>query len=156
MPDKQQARHVVLSRRQMLSPAEVQLASQQVTQKVLTLVNLADCNRVHIYTPIPNSNEIDTALLCSELKQRFSKLEIVMGEPSPYAMIPDSKFDAVFTPCLGFNRDKFRLGYGGGWYDQFLSRQPGALKIGLAHVWSEVDFTSEPHDIPLDMILTDD
>jgi 5,10-methenyltetrahydrofolate synthetase len=66
-------------------------------------------------------------------------------------------FDAVIVPMLGFDpRTLHRLGYGGGYYDRFLAAQPAAHKIGVCYEIGKVEgLPNEPHDIPLDMIITE-
>ncbi len=63
--------------------------------------------------------------------------------------------DVVLVPCVGFNRQGFRLGYGGGYFDRFLSTHPGVTTVGLAWSGGEVDFPVEAHDLPLTLILTE-
>jgi 5-formyltetrahydrofolate cyclo-ligase len=63
----------------------------------------------------------------------------------------------LFVPCLGFTQGGYRLGYGGGFYDRTLAAlTPKPVTVGLAFAmgYSE-DFAPEPHDVPLDAILTD-
>ncbi|MGA0610468.1 5-formyltetrahydrofolate cyclo-ligase [Caldimonas sp. KR1-144] len=64
----------------------------------------------------------------------------------------------LLVPCVGFGPKGVRLGYGGGFYDRTLaalSPRPFTVGIGYAHgfiPWLE----AEPHDIPLDVMLTED
>lgn len=52
------------------------------------------------------------------------------------------------VPGLAFTRDGWRLGYGGGWYDRFLSAAArDSLRIGVAYDFQVVDgVPCEPHD----------
>lgn len=63
--------------------------------------------------------------------------------------------EALLIPCVGFNDDNIRLGYGGGFYDRTLARQPRPLAIGIAYRLSRTSFTAGPHDVPLDLIVTE-
>jgi 5-formyltetrahydrofolate cyclo-ligase len=67
------------------------------------------------------------------------------------------KFDLILVPCLAFDKDNYRLGWGGGFYDRFLAAQPKALKIGLCYQngFVKEGLTHQPHDIPLDKIITE-
>jgi 5,10-methenyltetrahydrofolate synthetase len=64
----------------------------------------------------------------------------------------------LLVPCVGFGPGGLRLGYGGGFYDRTLgalSPKPVTVGVGYAHgfvPWLE----AEPHDVPLDAILTED
>jgi 5-formyltetrahydrofolate cyclo-ligase len=61
------------------------------------------------------------------------------------------------TPGLAFDRQGRRLGYGGAYYDRYLTRlEPHAVRIGIGfdeQVVEEVPV--EPTDEPVDVIVTD-
>ena len=63
----------------------------------------------------------------------------------------------LLVPCLGFGPGGFRLGYGGGFYDRTLAAiSPRPITVGLGFANGYVsNFSAEPHDVPLDAILTD-
>ncbi len=65
--------------------------------------------------------------------------------------------DVVIAPLVGFDRDCFRLGYGGGYFDRTLAQfheQP--LTVGVGYSASELPtIFPRPHDIPLQLIVTE-
>ena len=63
--------------------------------------------------------------------------------------------DALLIPCLGFNSDRYRLGYGAGYYDRTLAARAGIRAIGIAWSASRVEFTPDACDVPMDLIITD-
>jgi 5,10-methenyltetrahydrofolate synthetase len=63
--------------------------------------------------------------------------------------------EVVLVPCVGFTREGYRLGYGGGYFDRWLAEHPGVTSVGLAWSVGEVAFAVEPHDQPLTIILTE-
>lgn len=63
---------------------------------------------------------------------------------------------ALLIPCVGFNRQRARLGYGGGFYDRTLAVDPRPLAIGIGYRCLLATFTADPHDIALDAIITED
>ena len=63
--------------------------------------------------------------------------------------------DVVLVPCVGFTREGFRLGYGGGFFDRWLAEHPGVTTIGLAWSAAETHFPVEAHDRALTLILTE-
>ncbi len=63
--------------------------------------------------------------------------------------------DVVLVPCVGFTREGFRLGYGGGYFDRWLAEHPGVTTIGLAWSGAETHFSVEAHDRALTLILTE-
>jgi len=66
--------------------------------------------------------------------------------------------ELLLVPCVGFGPGGVRLGYGGGFYDRTLAAltpRPFTVGVGYAHgyvPWLE----AEPHDMPLDAMLTED
>lgn len=63
--------------------------------------------------------------------------------------------DLVLVPCLGFTREGYRLGYGGGFFDRWLAAHPGVTTVGLAWSVGECHFAVEPHDQALAVLLTE-
>lgn len=62
----------------------------------------------------------------------------------------------IFCPLVGFDRRGGRIGQGGGHYDRYFARHPGALRIGVGWSVQEVDaLPSEATDIALDAVLTE-
>ena len=65
--------------------------------------------------------------------------------------------DVVIAPVVGFDDRRYRLGYGGGFFDRTLGamkRKP--LIIGVGYAQSRIPtIYPQPHDIPMDVILTD-
>jgi len=72
--------------------------------------------------------------------------------PHPFELVIP---DLLLVPCVGFNAGRFRLGYGGGYYDRTLARHP-ARAIGIAYDDAEIeDFRAAAHDIALAEIVTE-
>ena len=78
-------------------------------------------------------------------------------EPRTAETIEPREVDAVLTPGLAFDRNGFRLGYGGGFYDRFFRRlHADAVRIGIAFDAQLVD--EVPHgsgDRPVHAVVTD-
>ena len=62
---------------------------------------------------------------------------------------------ALLIPCLGFNADGYRLGYGGGYYDRTLEAAPRPYTLGIAYSNQRAVFSHAAHDVPLDVIVTE-
>ncbi|MGB0497377.1 MAG: 5-formyltetrahydrofolate cyclo-ligase [Rubricella sp.] len=81
------------------------------------------------------------------------------GIPVPVADRPLTP-DIVITPLLAFDGRRYRLGYGGGFYDRTLARlraTGGVEAIGIAYARQEAaSLPTDPHDEPLDAIVTED
>jgi len=66
--------------------------------------------------------------------------------------------ELLLVPCVGYGPGGVRLGYGGGFYDRTLAAlQPRPVTAGVGYPHGYVPWLqAEPHDIPLDAILTDE
>jgi len=72
------------------------------------------------------------------------------------AVIAPEEIDLVIVPALTYDTDGFRLGYGGGYYDRYLSGLR-AVTVGLARerlFWDKLP--REEHDIPVKCLITED
>jgi 5-formyltetrahydrofolate cyclo-ligase len=69
------------------------------------------------------------------------------------AVVPD----VLLVPLLGFDKDGYRLGYGGGYFDRTLAAYPARPKtIGVGfEIGRLATIHPQPHDIPMDMIVTE-
>lgn len=66
--------------------------------------------------------------------------------------------ELLLVPCVGYGPGGVRLGYGGGFYDRTLAAiTPRPVTVGLAYTHGFVPWLqAEPHDVPLDAILTEE
>ncbi len=64
----------------------------------------------------------------------------------------------LIVPCLGFGPGGVRLGYGGGFFDRTLKAlPPRPVTVGVSFTHGFLPFLrSEPDDLPLDALITED
>jgi 5-formyltetrahydrofolate cyclo-ligase len=79
------------------------------------------------------------------------------GIPEPIADGPvaDDPAALVLMPGLAFDRQGRRIGYGGGFYDRFLAREPDHPTVALCYdfqLFSHLE--TDSHDIPVDLVLS--
>ena len=83
-----------------------------------------------------------------------------IAEPNPKRCkeISPKELDVVIVPGSVFDRRGARYGYGGGYYDRFLSiHAPQAIRIALAFSIQVQDYIPIlPHDQLMDIIVTED
>lgn len=78
-----------------------------------------------------------------------------MGVWVPATATAEVSPELLLVPCVGYNAAKYRLGYGGGFYDRTLASAPRPRAIGVAYTCSRAEFAVESHDIPLDAVVTE-
>ncbi|HEX8461529.1 MAG TPA: 5-formyltetrahydrofolate cyclo-ligase, partial [Segetibacter sp.] len=68
------------------------------------------------------------------------------------------EIDLVFVPLLAYDKRGYRVGYGKGFYDRYLSLcKPEVLKVGFSYFGPEesIDDTHQ-FDVPLNYCITPD
>jgi len=84
-----------------------------------------------------------------------AKMKIMEPLPEASEVLPD----LLFVPLAAFDRHGHRLGYGAGFYDRSLAKLRALKKVTAIGVAFEVqelqDLPQEPHDEPLDYVLTE-
>jgi 5,10-methenyltetrahydrofolate synthetase len=70
---------------------------------------------------------------------------------------PELVPDILLAPVVGFDPGRYRLGYGGGFFDRTLAAHPGdPLAIGVGFDAQALDtIHPQPHDIPMARIVTE-
>ncbi|MCH8557327.1 MAG: 5-formyltetrahydrofolate cyclo-ligase [Balneolia bacterium] len=178
---KKELRKQMLGKRMELSKERFRQKSESLFERVMSLEKLAGSDTIHCYVAMTERGEPDTSEIISELLRLGKRVAVpVMDlasrelthvkvdettswktnrwgvkEPSAGPLIAAEEFDLVLVPLLAADRHRNRLGYGKGYYDTFLART-SAFKAGL--LFSDMlvpEVPVEPHDIPLDVIITE-
>ena len=78
------------------------------------------------------------------------------GISEPLSHWPKVRPGLLLVPLLAYDDQGYRLGYGGGYYDRTLAALTGARAIGIAYGGQRMErLPHDPHDYPLDAILTE-
>lgn len=91
--------------------------------------------------------------------QQFDELERTIGqiyEPKKNVcpLVPPEQLDLVLVPGLAFNRQGYRVGFGGGYYDRFLNRADFST-AALIHPFQLQDrIPVEAHDVQVQTLIS--
>ena len=97
----------------------------------------------------------DAALGWAEWVPGEATLTDSLGVAVPADLRMVARPDALLIPCLGFNAQGYRLGYGGGFYDRTLADGIRPVTLGIAYACQATAFAVDSHDVPLDIIVTE-
>ena len=167
-----------LKKRLALSGQEHEDKSFAIANNCLTLP-IWHLEYYHLYLPIKAKAEIDTTLILTLLqgkdkqvilpRTKGSELEHILltditklkinglgiPEPEKGIKISPEQIDVIFLPLLAWDKSGNRLGYGKGFYDNFLSLcKKNTIKVGLSFfdpVEKIIDIRSE--DIQMDFCV---
>ena len=158
---KQELRKTYLEKRQSLSEAEYGQLNFLLYQNFFASTDLSFIKVLHIFLPIHAKKEPDTWLIIDRIQREFPHIRISIprvnkekdelenfyfeglhqlatnewGIQEPKQGIPTEsvKIDMVLVPLLVIDKKGFRIGYGKGYYDQFLSQcKPETKKVGIS------------------------
>ncbi|WP_022850262.1 5-formyltetrahydrofolate cyclo-ligase [Limisalsivibrio acetivorans] len=116
-----------------------------------TLISKLENNGMEVFLPVVQGRELYTGRFSSGL------VDGAYGISQPSEIEPRETFDIVVVPGLAFDKDFYRLGYGGGFYDRFLPKIKTGMKAAFAYRFQLVESVyPEKHDIPVDTIFTAD
>ena len=180
--EKQRLREERLAAREVLSEQERSVLDDRITQKLLATSEYAEATTVLTYVSV--SSEVSTRMFiecalrdgktvavprclpghCLEFVA-IASLEQLVAAPfnllEPAIELPalteDQKNNSIcIVPALLVDTKGYRLGYGAGFYDRFLSTYPGK-KICLAYQ-QNLSRTMLPHtafDVAVDVVITE-
>ena len=176
------ARKVYLQKRLALTDAQCQSSSNAICNRFFSSVDLSFQNKLHTYLPIEGRKEPDTWLIIDKIRREYPHIRLIIpridkgqlshfyfeglhqikpsiwGIPEPTRGIPaePSEIDLVLVPLLVADKQGHRVGYGKGFYDQFLKDcKSNCLKIGLS-MFPPIEKIADvaDYDVRLDALLT--
>ena len=90
----------------------------------------------------------------AEGEEDFSVSGFGILEPISNIAFPKGNIDLVIVPAVGFDKNNYRVGYGGGYYDRYLADYAGnTMGLCFSELITENVFPSE-WDIPVTFVAT--
>lgn len=160
--EQQALRAIVEQQRLIMTPEQVAEQSARIVAQIEQMSWFQNAQTVLIYYPI--HNEVDLRPLLNKYKDQKTFLFPVthrhsmevrpydgegmmrkgrLGVPEPQTDTFKGAIDLIFVPGVVFDKQKHRIGRGGGYYDKFLSKQLLSNKVGVCY-----DFQLKKHDVP--------
>ena len=173
---KKALRKTLLAIRKEISPDERSRFDREIGHQVSLYLKSRRFARIGVYLPI--RNEPDLSGMYTELSRKMQlSLPVTPGKDQPLQFVrwkpgdtlikgaynvsvpekqePVAMPEVLLIPCVGFTSDRFRLGYGGGFFDRTLAVYPNTHTIGIAYSRLLTSFDTEENDIPLHCIITE-
>lgn len=181
--NKAPLRKLFMEKRSSMTVDEYRNANEQILKQVQSL-DFRDVEYIHIFLPIIEKKEVDTFPIIVWLKDKHPEIKIIIPkadftthelehfiyndrmlleknkygilEPTEGEKVNASLPDMVLIPLMTFDMKGYRVGYGKGFYDRFLSQcRNDVQKIGLSF-YKPVDAIEDVHesDVRLDCCIT--
>jgi 5-formyltetrahydrofolate cyclo-ligase len=167
--------------RKLITKEDLEVQSLAIANQLLKLP-IWDKNYYHVFMPIVELNEVNTDYIIQILagkdkdivvsKSDFENLKMIsyllndevkfqknkynIFEPVTGKSIENSKIQVVFLPLLAYDLKGNRVGYGKGFYDNFLTEcDKNVIKVGLSFYEPENEIEDVTiNDIQLDYCVT--
>ncbi len=125
----------------------------------IPLIEKLTASGASVVLPGVTGSEIIPYYCSDQSVMKAGPFGIMEPDPEKCSACEPSTIDIIIVPGIVFDKKGGRLGFGKGYYDRFLARiGKKALKIGLCYDFQLLKddlLPTEPHDIPMDMILTE-
>ena len=176
--DKNEVRQLIKAYRQKLTDEDVKIQSRLIIDRLKKSDIYKTSENVFLY--MSYNREVDTYMLLSQCFMDGKKVyapkvlsktdmefyciqnehDLVSGymgimEPSDSCEKSNTRDGLFIMPGLAFDYDFHRIGYGGGFYDRYLSTDNTFIKAALAFDFQLLEsIPYEEHDLKPDYIIT--
>ncbi len=111
---------------------------------------------IRIAYPVADFDTIRLTAVAVDIDTGFIKAHLNIFEPSEGEIMTPRELDMVIVPLLAFDKKGFRVGYGKGFYDRYLSEcRDDCLKVGFCYFEPlEALEDCDEFDVPLNLCIT--
>ena len=172
---KKALRKQVLQELKSISKEEKEVMDAWLTEQLLQHPFYKEAKTIVTYLSFPH--EFQTARLIDQAQKDgktllipktypHGKMDFVLYEPEKlernsfgllepqgdFTILEPSHIDLIHVPGLAFNPSRYRVGYGGGYYDRYLRNYSGN-SISTLYPCQIQNFQPEHYDIPVEEVL---
>jgi len=182
MTDKKVLRKIFSQKRNALSCDEIYARSVKICNVFFNMKLYKDAEKIFTYInyksefaasiiakkALEDGKRVCVPVMSGKVREMFfveiksfdelSKNKLGILEPKlDFIKVLKSDFEtAVIVPALAFSKNGYRLGYGGGFYDKYLSENDSFFNIGFAFDFQISDeIFNDEFDVPVDIILSE-
>lgn len=173
---RRQQRKRLIATRMEISQSDRETNSKQIMERLDQVLRSFEMRTVSIYWPFRGEPDLRPLARAIEARGGLCCLPIVKERGQPLVFKPWSSNtkmmrgvwnipipaegnevtpDVLIAPLVGFDRNNFRLGYGGGYFDRTLARiGSSAYAIGVGYESQELQtIYPQPFDVPMNDII---
>ena len=174
--DKQTLRRIIREQKRAMTPEQIIAASEKLGELFIASPLYQQAKTIYGY--LPYNQEVRTVPMLERAlrdgkrvavpkvygdEMKFIYMDDLTAVETGYAGIPEPIDDEpvaddptalVLMPGLAFDQEGHRIGYGGGFYDKFLSAEPTHPTLALCYEFQmQEHLETEEFDIPVDCVL---
>ena len=175
--DKNELRSQIRRQKRAMTQAQIEQASRCLAEQFFRTELYRQAQTIYGY--LPYNQEVRTVPMLQQALKDGKKVavpkvygdemrflyvtDLETGIAKGYCGIPEPVADGpvarderalVLMPGLCFDPQGHRIGYGGGFYDKFLSREPEHPTLALCYGFQMLEhLETDTYDIPVDQVL---
>ncbi|MDI6786383.1 MAG: 5-formyltetrahydrofolate cyclo-ligase [bacterium] len=182
---KQKLRSEIMQKRDLLEIKEIEEKSKKIKENLFSLEEVSKAQNIFTYVNfgsevitkeiindllklkkkilVPIALLKEKKLLISEIRDLEQELEVstygILEPKVEYKRVVSPKeVDLVIVPGIIFDKEGFRIGYGGGFYDRLLPElKEGITYVGLAFKFQVIEsFPHDINDVPVHVVITEE
>ena len=174
--EKAALRKMIRDKKRSMTEEQIVAASERLAEQFLASEYYQKAKTIYGYLPynqevrtvpmleqaIRDGKRVAVPKVCGD-EMRFIYMDDLSLVEKGYAGIPEPITDGpvaddptalVLMPGLAFDRQGHRIGYGGGFYDRFLAREPEHPTVALCYGFQMLEhLQTEEFDVPVDEVL---
>ncbi len=177
--DKKALRREIGEKKRALSEAQIEARSRVLADRLFAAEQYRQCKSLYAYLSF--NQEVRTSPIIKRAWADGKRVAVPKGIGRDMVFIWIDSFDnlapqgafhimepigdgpvagdetaLILMPGLAFDPNGHRVGYGGGYYDRFLEKEPDHPLVALCYDFQLVDHLEvEAHDVPVDVVITD-
>lgn len=174
--NKQELRKAIRAQKRAMTEAQIEEKSRKLGELFAASQMYRDAKTIYGY--LPYNQEVRTVPMleqalrdskrvavpkCYGDEMRFIYMDDLSKVEKGYAGIPepiedtpiaDDETALVLMPGMAFDPQGHRIGYGGGFYDKFLAKEPNHPTLALCYDFQMLEkLETEEFDIPVDQVI---
>lgn len=174
--NKQELRAAIRAKKRAMTPEEIEARSRKLGQLFAESEAYRAADTIYGYLPynqevrtvpmleraladgkrvaVPKVYGDEMRFICMTDLSQVAKGYSGIPEPIADTPVADDPHALVLMPGLAFDPQGHRIGYGGGFYDKFLAREPEHPTLALCYDFQMLpQLETEEFDIPVDTVL---
>jgi 5-formyltetrahydrofolate cyclo-ligase len=180
---KEEYRSLFLKKRQEFTKEDVEKCSREISDLFFYSFDISQVKNIHTFLPMTSKKEVNTWYIIDQIRKSYPYIQLSVPvikqqtlqsviihqesiflqnsygilEPSDLGnMIHPSVIDLVLVPLLAYDTAGNRIGYGKGYYDEFLKEvMNDCLLVGTSFFAPLEDLiTADEWDVSLDYCIT--
>jgi 5-formyltetrahydrofolate cyclo-ligase len=177
MMEKQELRKTLLAARKAMAPQDKAWRDQAIAERLLAWLEANPAACIGVYWPTQGEPDLTGVYRVLDQGGVRLALPVVVGRDAPlvfYAWRPGDALaadkhgvmapvargepvqpDLLLVPCVGFDIDNYRLGFGGGYYDRTLGLSSPPRTVAVSYAMCEVRFETGEHDVRMGTVITE-